>query len=385
MGLIDAVVGSIEGALADSWLEAITIDEYTQGQLVAIGHAMHSSRSSNTSGTPGVITDGSKIFVAYSETVLTIENGEITNIYNTPGEHKFHSDLSKGFFSGKSISEGLKNINADAKERVTFGGDKALVQKVYYINQREIPGNDFATPAAIPIRITIPEINYDVDCSCTLAGKYSFRIADAVAFYKNFVGNTATGYFADSITPLINSYILTGIQPAISHLFKEGTRPSAMIEYVDALAAAICEETTKSLGSERGLEIINCGIASFTLEGKDLHLLQQFERDKVLTDPTMAAAHLTGATAEAMQTIAYKAEGVLGYARIGAALRQKRLEEGYVEPPKEKGRLWKCNCGAWMRSKFCTKCGQKELFECKECGALGSGRFCELCGKPLRK
>lgn len=384
MGIINALTGSLEGALADSWLETITCREYSSGQLVSIGYALHSARSSNTSGNPEVITDGSKIFVSYSETVLTVENGTITNIYTTPGEHKFHSELSKGFFSGKSITEGLHNVNEDTKERFTFGGDKSVVQRVYYINQREVPGNHFATPAAIPIRITVPDINFDVDCTCTLAGKYSFKIVDAVAFYKNFVGNIAKSFYADSIIPLINSFILTSIQPVMSRLFKEGTRPSAMLEYVDALAAAICEETTKKLGPERGLEIISCGIESFTLEGQDLYLLQQFERDKVLKNPTMAAAHLVGATADAMQTIAFNANAGKGYDRIGVALRQKRLEEGYVEPPK-KPRAWKCKCGKWASGKFCTECGQKELFVCDECGAEGSGKFCALCGKPIKR
>lgn len=385
MGMIDAIVNSIEGALADSWLESITCNEYSQGQLVAVGYTMHSSRSSNTSGTPGVITDGSKIFVSYSESALTIENGQITNVFATPGEHKFRSELSKGFFSGKSVKEGLNNVRDDSKERLTFGGDKALVQKVYYINQREIPGNAFATPEAIPIRINIPSLNFDVDCSYTLTGKYSFRIRDAVAFYKNFVGNTNTGYYADSIIPLINSYILTGVQPAINRLFQEGARPSAMVEYVEALAAAICQETTQKLGPERGVEILSCGIESFVLEGQDLYLLQEIERDVVMTDPTMATAHLTGATAETLQKIAYTApdKTIAAYAIIGAALRQKRLEEGYVEP-EDKGVPWKCNCGKWMYGKFCTCCGQAKLYECRECGAVGSGKFCQLCGKPLR-
>ena len=181
MGIIDAIRGAYEGAFADSWLEVITIDEYRQGQLVAIGHPLRSKRSSNTSGTKDVITDGSKVFLAYSETALTVENGEITNIYDTPGEHKFHSELTKGFFSGGSITEGLKNINEDAKDRVTFGGDKAVVQKVYYINQREQMGNKFASSQGIPVRIHVPDLNYDVDCTCTLSGAYSFKIVDAIA------------------------------------------------------------------------------------------------------------------------------------------------------------------------------------------------------------
>lgn len=387
MGIIDAIRGAYEGAFADSWLEVITIDEYRQGQLVAIGHPLRSKRSSNTSGTKDVITDGSKVFLAYSETALTVENGEITNIYDTPGEHKFHSELTKGFFSGGSITEGLKNINEDAKDRVTFGGDKAVVQKVYYINQREQMGNKFASSQGIPVRIHVPDLNYDVDCTCTLSGAYSFKIVDAIAFYKNFVGNIAKPYYSDPIVGLINSYIMTSVQTAIANLFANGTRPSGMVGYVESLAAQLCDVTTEQLGKERGLALISCGIDKFTLSGNDLHFLQEIERDKVLTDPSMAAATLVGAVADAIQTIAYDAEaarGPWGYGRIGVALMEKRKAEGYVERPKRR-RTWRCKCGTYVQGNYCTKCGQKELFVCDECGAEGSGKYCEMCGYEIKR
>lgn len=387
MGIIDALTGSIDGALADSWLEAITSKEYIDGQLVAIGYAMHSSRGCNTNGNPDVITDGSKIFVGYRETALVIENGELTNVFSEAGNHTFHSDLSKGFFSGKTFAEGVKIITEDSKERFTYGGDKALVQKVYYINQREILGNVFVTPNPIPVRITIPDINYDVDCSCQLQGMYSFTIKDAVAFYKNFVGNTPTSYFKDGIVSLINSILLTAIQPAIARLFSEGTRPAGMVEYVEALAKTICEETTKRLGPERGLELVNCGISSFSLTGSDLHYLQTFERDKVLKDPTMAAAHLVGATADAMQTIAYSVatDPTKGYGIIGAALLQDREAKGIKQEPKTYKRYWRCECGHTTTGKFCNLCGHPEIFECKQCGAIVTGKFCTSCGAKLEK
>lgn len=386
MGIIDAIRGAYDGAFADSWLEAITIDEYRPGQLVAIGHAMHSSRGTNTQGTPDVITDGSKVFLAYSETAIAVENGEILHVYSEPGMHVFHSERSKGFFSGKSIKEGLKNINEDAKERVTFGGDKALVQKIYYINQRENPGNNFALEG-VPVRISSGDGVFDVDCSCNIRGTYSFKIVDALAFYKNFVGNAAKSFFSDPIVGLINAFIANCLQTAISKLFSEGIRPAAMVEYAEALAKKICEETSEKLGPERGLAIISCGIETFTLNGQDLHMLQEIQRDEVLTDPTMAAAHLVGATADAMQTIAYNAadfRGPGGYDLIGLALMEKRKAEGIETPKRKTGRVWRCVCGRLMDGKFCTLCGHQRVNECKECGGIGTGKFCPMCGTPFK-
>lgn len=381
MGVLDALWNSIDGALADSWLEVITSNEYGQGQLMANGYVLRGTRSSNTKSTPGVFTDGSEVFVGHNETALFIENGKISGIFDTPGAHKIHSQFTKGFFSGESVKEGLKNLNEDAKERFTYGGDKAVVHRVLYINQREITGNEFSLEG-VPIRINVPAINYDVDCSLNLWGYYSFRIKDAVAFYKNF-----NCMYADPIVGLINSLLLTALQPAIAKLFAEGTRPSGMVEYVDKLSTAICEETTRQLGPERGIELVSCGLESFVLQGADLHRLQELERDKVLTDPAMAGAHLVGATADAMQKIAWYANGaggLWGYTRIGAEIRKNREEQGILPEP-EKPRLWKCHCGEWVRGKFCTYCGQKEIFECRECGAEVTGSFCTMCGAKLKR
>lgn len=382
MGILDAIWGSIDGALADSWLEVITCNEYRQGQLMAEGFVLRGTRSSNTKATPGVYTDGSKVFVGYKETALFIENGKIISVFDTPGSHEIHSELTKGFFSGKSVKEGLKNINEDAKERFTYGGDKAVSHRVLYINQREIMGNEYELEG-LPVRITVPGIDCDVDCSVNLAGMYSFRIKDAVAYYKNF--NYAT---SDPIAGLIDSILLTTLQPAIAKLFAKGVRPSGMVEYVEQLSTAICEEITEKLGPERGIELVSCGIASFVMKGKDLHMIQELERDKVLTDPAMAGAHLVGAMADAMQSIAYYANGaggLWGYTRIGAELLKQREEQGIKKPEPEKARLWKCHCGEWVRGKFCTHCGQKELFECRQCGAEVTGNFCTSCGAKINR
>lgn len=381
--LAGAAYGAYEGALADSWLESISCSEYFQGELVKRGRAIYGTHSSNISRNPDVITDGSKIFVGMNETALVIENGEIINAFSESGEHVFHSEKSKGFFSGKSITEGLQNINSDAKDRFTFGGDKALVQRVLYINQREIPGNEFALKA-IPIRVHVPDINYDVDCTCRLSGRYSFKIVDAIAFYKNFVGNIEATYYASSVTGLINTLLLTGIQAAIPKLFNEGIRPSAMVEYVEALAKAICEETTRALGPQRGIALVSCGISTFHMTGADLKMLQTLERDKVLVDPTMAAAHLVGATADAMEAIAYNANAGKGYALIGAALLKQREEEGYI-PPKPIPHYWRCKCGKYASGKFCGNCGEPQQFECQECGAMYVGNFCPLCGTKRKE
>ena len=380
--LVNAAFDSIDQALADSWLEAIGCHEFMPGELVAIGHRIKTKRSNNN-GSPDVITDGSYIFVGPNMSVLMVENGEITQVFSEAGQNVFHSKLSKGFFTAGGIGEGVRTLSKDAGERFTFGGVKAVVQKAYYVNQREIMGNEFASDK-IPVRIHIPDINYDVDCNCQLQGMYSFRVGDPVAFYKNFVGNAGGSFFVNNIASLINSFILTGVQPAIARLFAAGTRPSGMVEYVELLAKAICEETTKALGPERGIEIASCAISSFVLEGADMHYLTQFERNAALKDPTMAAAHLTSATADAVQRIAYQAstEGApTGYALIGAQLLKQREAMGIK--PEVRKHYWRCNCGKYVSGKFCGYCGQKELFECKECGAVDTGKFCPHCGTKL--
>ena len=66
MGLIQSVVGSVGGMLADQWKDFYTIPDNlpsTAALFAAVPHGTNAGRGSNTKGSSNIITNGSKIVV----------------------------------------------------------------------------------------------------------------------------------------------------------------------------------------------------------------------------------------------------------------------------------------------------------------------------------
>jgi len=64
MGLIQAAVGSIGGALADQWKDFYTVPQglpATAALFAAVPQGTNAGRGSNTRGSSNIITNGSKI------------------------------------------------------------------------------------------------------------------------------------------------------------------------------------------------------------------------------------------------------------------------------------------------------------------------------------
>ena len=132
-----------------------------------------------------------------------------------------------------------------------------------------------------------------------------------------------------------------------------------------------------------------------SLPEEDAELIKQAQRTAMLRDPSMAAATLTGAQAEAMKTAAGNKNGaMMGFMGLGMAQQAGGLnaQELYAMGQQQKAAPaapaadgWKCSCGAVNTGKFCAECGQPkpvdDTWTCS-CGAVNKGRFCSECGKP---
>ena len=65
MGIIKAFSGAISSTFADQWLDIITSDQFGELTLCLPGILKETNRDrgSNTKGSEGIITNGSKIFI----------------------------------------------------------------------------------------------------------------------------------------------------------------------------------------------------------------------------------------------------------------------------------------------------------------------------------
>ena len=108
----------------------------------------------------------------------------------------------------------------------------------------------------------------------------------------------------------------------------------------------------------------------------------------------MAAATLTGATADAMREAAANANGSMaGLMGMGMAMNaaggmgtQNLYAMGAQQNAQNAGAAqsgWVCECGAQNTGNFCQNCGKpKNTAWVCECGAQNTGKFCQNCGKP---
>ena len=394
MGLIKAGLGALGGTLADEWKEYIYCDSMDANVLAVKGRKRTGSRSSNTKGEDNVITNGSMIAVNDGQCVIIVENGQVKELCAEPGEFRYDTSLSPTIFEGK-LGEKIKGFFKDAAKRFTFGGDVGRDQRVYYINTKEIIGNKYGTPSPVPFRVVDTNVGLDMDIAIRCHGEYSYKITNPIQFYTNVCGNITDEYTRDRIDSQLKAEFLTALQPAFAKISEMGIRYSALPGHTMELANAMNDVMSSKWGDLRGIEIIAVGVESVNASEEDEKMIKELQRNAALRNPQMAAAHLTGAQAEAMQAAANNPNGTMaGFMGMGfaqqaggmnaAQLYQMGQQQGSAAPQSAGG--WKCDCGTENTGKFCSNCGKSMPTPTAEwvcsCGAHNTGKFCGECGKP---
>lgn len=334
MGIFKAAKGAVGGALADQWLEAFTCDALDVQTLVLRGHKMQSSRSANN-GDDNVISAGSAILVPDGTAAIVTEMGKVLACYDTPGEHTFTGNQAAGVFGG-----GLSSLAKDVGRRFTFGGDVPVVQRVYFINTKECYGNPFICRTGVRLRDA--QTTLDMDASVAASGVFAYRIADPVLFYKCVSGNVAQSFTRDELSAQLAAELCTVFAPALADVCAAGVRPYALPEHLEEICAAVQKHINEKWLPTRGLEMISFALESLTVTQEDQSLVQQMQRAKVLTDPAMAAATLTGALADALPAAAANTGGAMAAALLHIDTAPK---------------FWVCKCGQYNTGRFCESCG----------------------------
>ena len=395
MGLLKAGIGALGGVLADQWKEFFYCDALDVNTLVTKGQKRVSGRSSNTKGSDNIISNGSGIAVADGQCMIIVEQGKIVDVCAEPGEYTYDTSTEPSIFAGK-FGESLKNTFKAIGKRFTYGGDTGKDQRVYYFNTKELLDNKFGTPNPIPFRVVDSKIGLDVDVSVRCNGVYSYKIADPLLFYTNVCGNVEADYTRQQIESQLKTEFIAALQPAFGRLSELELRPNQIITHNTQLEEAMNEALSKKWGELRGLKVVSVALGSVTLPEEDAEMIKQLQRTAVMRDPTMGAATLVGAQADAMKAAASNSAGAMtGFMGMGMAMNQGGMNAqnlyamGQTQAPQQpvpKIQGWKCNCGATVTGKFCPECGSKKpepqaagSWKCS-CGATVTGKFCPECG-----
>ena len=411
MGLIKAALGSAGGVLADQWKEFFYCEALPSNVLAVKGQHRVSSRSSNTKGSDNIITNGSVIVVADGQCMIIVDQGQVVELCAEPGEFTYDTSSEPSIFSGnlgESIKETFKNIG----KRFTFGGEAPKDQRIYYFNTKELMGNKYGTPSPVPFRVVDNNIGLDMDISIRCFGEYSYRISDPMLFYTNVCGNVSEAYTRDKIDGMLKTELLTALQPAFAKISDMGIRYSSLPGHTMELAQALNDVLSDKWRNLRGLEIVSFGVSSVKANEEDEATIKELQRNATFRNPNMAAAHLVGAQAAAMQDAAKNqggaAIGFVGMNMAGQAggfnaqnlfqmgqqpqyqqpVQQQPVQQAAPAAPAAGG--WTCpSCGnAGITGKFCPECGGKKPepqpgadgWTCPTCGKVNKGKFCAECG-----
>lgn len=400
MGLIKAGVGALGGTLADQWKEFFYCEAIDKEVLMVRGQKQITGRSSNTKGNDNIISNGSGIAVADGQCMIIVEQGKIVEVCAEPGEFTYDSSTEPSIFSG-SLGEGIKETFKTVGKRFTYGGDTGKDQRVYYFNTKELIDNKFGTPNPIPFRVVDSKIGLDVDVSVRCSGVYSYKIADPLLFYTNVCGNVSSEYRREELEGQLKSEFISALQPAFGKLSDLELRPNQIVTHNTELEEAMNTALSAKWGELRGLKVVSIALGSVTLPDEDAEMIKQLQRSAVMRDPSMGAAAMVGAQADAMRAAASNEAGAMtGFMGMGMAMnaggmnpenlyamgQQQAAQKNAQQSQQQAENSWKCSCGATVNGKFCPECGAKKpepvvsgAWKCS-CGAMATGNFCPECG-----
>ncbi len=414
MGLIKAIKGAAGGVLEDQWREYFYCDALESDVLVTKGHRRTKGRAANNKGDENIISNGSVIAVNEGQCMIIVDQGKVVEICAEAGEFTYDASTEPSIFYGK-LGDNIVNSFKTFGKRITFAGDTAKDQRVYFFNTKEIMGNKYGTASPVPFRVVDNNIGLDIDIAIRCNGEYSYHITDPILFYTHVCGNVTEDYERREIDSQLKTELMTALQPAFAKISAMGVRYSEVPAHTMELADALNDVLSEKWAQLRGIEIVSFGVNSMKASEEDEKMIKDLQKSAVLRNPNMAAATLVGAQAEAMKSAASNTSTgpMMAFAGMNMATQAGGMDANALfamgqqqnnTPPvnptptspspapsapaasaaEVSTDTWTCSCGKVNTGKFCVECGAKkpapvEGWTCS-CGAVNQGKFCQECG-----
>ncbi|CAM3806462.1 SHOCT domain-containing protein [Nocardioides zeicaulis] len=294
MGLFQAVTGAIGGTLADQWLDFYGVPDglpSTAALFPAVAKGQNAGRGSNTRGSEGVITNGSKIVVPEGYGLVLLQDGAFTGFAAEPGGYVWDSDetASQSVFSGGGL---VDSIVKQSWERFKFGGRPGSQQTAIFVALKELPNNKFGTQS----EIYWDDAFLNTQVGAITRGTYTLKITDPLTFIRNFVSaSVINGHGVFDFTDIDNpageqlfNEVVGSLAPAFSMYTNDpakGNRIARLqqdsIGFAQSLSAAV-EENYK-WRTDRGLEIVKTAIISIEYDATTRELLKNVQRADALS------------------------------------------------------------------------------------------------------
>jgi membrane protease subunit (stomatin/prohibitin family) len=294
MGLIQAAIGALGGTLADQWKDFYTVPAGiapTAALFAAVPQGQNAGRGSNTRGSDGVITNGSRILVPEGYGLVLMQDGAVTGFAAQPGAYEWNSEAqdSQSIFAGNDI---VSSLITTSWERFKFGGRPGAQQRAYFVTLKELPNNRFGTQS----EIYWDDAYMNAQVGAITRGTYTLRIIDPILFIKAFVparylepGRVFdfTDLDNDAAAQLFNE-VVGSLAPAFSMYTNDPTKGNRItriqqdsIGFARSLSAAV--EQNYQWSSARGLVIVATAIVSIEYDEMTRELLRNVQRADALS------------------------------------------------------------------------------------------------------
>lgn len=387
MGLIKALTSSVSSGLGDQFKEFVTCPEIENDVIIARGVVNHGSGNKNY--TEGVISNGSGIAVPQGMAMMIVDNGKIVEFTAEPGTFTWDSSSEPSIFTGKlgsSILDSIKNIGS----RITYGGQAARDQRVYYVNIKTIPGNLFGSQQ--------PETIYDPvygSVEITYNGEYAIRIDDPTVLIQNIIGAnpkdvvTFDDAFKQNGQSMLKSRFAQKVSEAIANIMD---KENISFNKIQAKKSLVTDEMNKILDEEWKQKygiIVEDVTLRINASEESLKIIREMDADVAKTTrmgqvySNNMAGTMAAASAEAMKNAASNENGaMMGFAGLNMASNAGANMMGAVANMPNQNAQGAAGAGASTEAngeasgdvKFCPNCGAK---------ATG-GNFCGQCGAKLK-
>ena len=394
MGIIKAVTSAVGQAFADSWQEVF--EPYDMGERTVFTEGVLVRKGQNVKGTNNTVSNGSVIHVYDNQMMLLVDGGKVVDYTAEPGYYTVSNSSMPSLFNGE-FGDSLKEVF----NRIKFGGETPVVQKVYYINLQEIKGIKFGTRNPINYFDSF----YNAELFLRAHGTYSVKITNPLQFYAEVIPRNTERVEIEQINEQYLNEFLQALQAAINQMSADGTRishvTSKALELGKYMANILDEEWSKM----RGMEIQAVGLASISYDEESQRLINMRNEGAMLgTDFNvlrgMAVKNITEGIRDAGSNSAGAMNAFMG---VGMGLNSMNGTLGGLNSLQTANDMqnmnamsgmaatqtpangWTCACGQNNTGKFCSNCGTpapvpKKAWIC-ECGQANEGKFCSNCGK----
>lgn len=332
MGLIRAAAGAIGGTLADQWKDFFTVPagiRPTAALFPAVRVGTNASRGSNTAGSLGNLTNGSKIIVPEGYGLLVFQDGALTAFVDIPGAYIWDSDNinSQSIFAGGKWSTALIKQSWD---RFKFGGRPDSQQTALFVSMSELPNNKFGTQSVI----YWDDSYINAQVGAMAHGTYSLTIVDPILFAKQFVPvkylqDWDIFDFTDKENPSadqIFSEVIGSLAAAFSSYTNDpshGNRITRIQQDSPGFANSLSQviENAYQWKSTRGLSISNVTVVGIRYDDSTNELLKTVQRADALSG-SRANSNLQASIAAGIQSAGKEggAAGIIGLGIAGASV-----------------------------------------------------------------